>query len=214
MADPNTPAGDAPISGQKEAQSQTGLKQQPRGTAVEHGGAAGAPSQGSAGAPEASTNPAGTAAPDPGLSKGEQQTAKKANQTRSFSTSSRSLADPNTPSGNAPISSQKDAQSQAGLRQQPRGQEVEHGGATGAPSQGSAGAPEGTPNGSSGTAAPDPGVSKKEKEGAVKDGMGVRSFSTSTRARSEPSPAHSKAIPSGSAKAGYVSVGYSANATF
>lgn len=208
LADPNTPSGNAPLSGQKDAQSQTGVKQQPRaGDSVEHGGATGAPSSGSKGVPEGNAHPAsGTAAPDPGLSKGEQQTAKKANQTRSFSTSTRVLADPNTPSTDAPIHGQKVAQSQTGLKQQPRaGDNVEHGGATGTPSQGSAGAPESAPNPASGTGAPDPGLSKKEKEGANRDGMGIRSFSTSTRIHSKASQA--KAIPSEAAKAGYVSSG-------
>lgn len=196
------------MSTQKDAQRETGVKSQPRGTDAQHGGAAGTPSHGNVDATEKTADPtSSTAAPDPEIpNKQKEGSTKSGMGVRSFSTSSRMMADPNAPGVTSPMSTQKDAQKEAGLKSQPRGTDAEHGGAAGSPTHGNVDATEKTAHPTAATAAPDPEIPNKQKEGSTKSGMGVRSFSTSSRASATTPPGgYAKATEHESAQAGYVS---------
>lgn len=208
MADPNAPGVTSPMSSQKDAQVQKGVKNQPRGSEVEHGGAAGSPTHGNVDANTKTADPAAaTASPNPEIPKKQKEGSTKSGMgVRSFSTSSRVMADPNAPGVTSPMSSQKDAQVQQGVKSQPRGSNVEHGGAAGSPTHGNVDANTKTADPTSSTATPDPEVPKKDKEGSIKSGMGVRSFSTSSRASAASPPGgYAKAHEHESTAAGYVS---------
>lgn len=129
----------------------------------------------------------GNASADPKLPSQNKSSSSSQTQTRSFSTTARTLADPNAPGVGSPGPAEREAQKGAGIKQQPRGDDAQHGGAAGQPSAvESKGAPESSPNPTTGTAAPDPQIPKGQKEGATREGMGVRKFSTSARVMADP----------------------------